>query len=282
MNFAEKLYSLYWCKYGKFRKRAGLYIEIHLADHCNLNCAYCSHYSPLSEPKFVDTVQYENDFRRLAELGADKIESIRLMGGEPLLNSKITSLAAIARNCFPKCKIQIITNGTLLLKQDDVFWEECGKYGVEIFISYYPVNLNYDAITELASKHRIKFTTGKSDAPVKREMLKYELDIDGKQDYRESFRKCSAANSCTTLREGKIYQCPTSAHISIFNRYFNRNLVISEKDYIDIHNVNNIDDIFEFLYHPVPFCRYCTNQGKTQEWRASKKEICEWAKDVTA
>jgi MoaA/NifB/PqqE/SkfB family radical SAM enzyme len=202
------------------------------------------------------------------------------MGGEPLLNNKITSLAAIARNYFPKCKIQIITNGVLLLKQNEAFWEECRKYGVEILISYYPVNLDYHAITETAKKHRIKLTTGKSGAAEKREMSKFELDIDGKQDYRESFRKCSAANSCTTLREGKIYQCPTSAHIGIFNEYFNQNLVISEKDYIDVYNVNSIDDIFAFLCSPVPFCRYCTNQGTASEWRTSKKEIHEWVKDV--
>ena len=112
-------------------------------------------------------------------------------------------------------------------------------------------------------------------------MSKFELDIEGKQDYRESFRKCGAANSCTTLREGRIYQCPTSAHIEIFNKYFNRNLVISEEDYINIYSVDSIDDIFAFLCAPVPFCRYCTNQGMASEWRVSKKEIYEWAKDVS-
>jgi molybdenum cofactor biosynthesis enzyme MoaA len=129
---------------------------MHLADHCNLNCVFCSHYSPLSEPKFVDIVQYENDFKRLAELGADKLGMLRLMGGEPLLNKEINRLTVIARKYFPKSKIQIVTNGTLLLKQDESFWETCGEYNIEIFISYYPIKLDYDAIKLAAKKHKIK------------------------------------------------------------------------------------------------------------------------------
>jgi MoaA/NifB/PqqE/SkfB family radical SAM enzyme len=200
------------------------------------------------------------------------------MGGEPLLNNEIIMLMSAARNFFPKCKIQIVTNGTLLLKQDAMFWQECGKNRIEIFISYYPVNLDYDAIITTAKKHGIKLSLGKTNEIIKREMIKYELDIDGAQDYNESFKKCGAANSCTTLREGKIYQCPTSAHIGIFNKYFNQNLVISEKDYIDIYKTGSMNDIFEFLRNPVPFCRYCTNKGTVEEWRVSKKEISEWVR----
>jgi MoaA/NifB/PqqE/SkfB family radical SAM enzyme len=250
---------------------------MHLADHCNLNCVHCSHYSPLAEPKFVDAGQYESDFKRLAELGADKLELIRLMGGEPLLNSNAASLAGIARKYFPECKIQIVTNGVLLLKQDEIFWRECGKNNIEIFISYYPVSLDYNAINGAAKKYKIKLSFGKDDRIKTREMGKFELDLDGKQDFEKSFRKCGAANGCANLREGKIYPCPTSAHIGIFNKRFGRNLELSEKDSVDIYRAESMDEIFEFLRKPVPFCRYCTNKGGTTQWRASKKEITEWA-----
>jgi hypothetical protein len=275
VTFAEKIYAVYWARYGKFKKRAGLYIEIHIADHCNLNCAYCSHYSPLAKTKFIDIVQYENDFKRLAELGSDKIESIRLMGGEPLLNDRIPILTRIARECFPKSKIQIVTNGVLLLKQSLEFWESCQKYGIEIYISYYPVNLDYKVVKAVAAKHRVKLSYGYSSAG--REMSKYELDLGGGQDYREAFKKCGAANTCSNLRDGKIYQCPTSANIGIFNEYFSLNLALSDKDYIDIYKVKSMDEIFEFLCNPISFCRFCTNKGAVSEWRTSKREISEWA-----
>jgi MoaA/NifB/PqqE/SkfB family radical SAM enzyme len=275
--FAEKIYAVYWTRYGKFQKRAGLYLEMHIADHCNLNCAHCSHYSPLAKAKFVDVIQYENDFKRLAELGADKIETVRLMGGEPLLNDNISVLACIARKCFPKCKIQIVTNGTLLLKQSLEFWESCQKYGIEIYISYYPVNLDYEAVKAAAAKHRVKLSYGYNPDAAGRKMSKFELDLDGGQDYSETFRKCGAANSCSNLRDGKIYPCPTSANIGIFNEYFSRNLALSDKDYIDIYKAKSMDEILEFLCNPIPFCRFCTNNGTVSEWRTSKHEISEWA-----
>ncbi|MDR0410118.1 MAG: radical SAM protein, partial [Spirochaetaceae bacterium] len=134
IKIAKQVYWFYWEKYGKYQKKSELYIETHIADHCNLNCAYCSHYSPLVKEKFVDTVQYENDFKRLSELGADKVNFLRLMGGEPLLNDKLPALTRIARECFPKSRIQIVTNGVLLPKQGDEFWDVCSKYNIEISI----------------------------------------------------------------------------------------------------------------------------------------------------
>ena len=39
---------------NKILKSTGLMFEVHLVDHCNLNCKGCSHFSPVSEKKFVD------------------------------------------------------------------------------------------------------------------------------------------------------------------------------------------------------------------------------------
>jgi MoaA/NifB/PqqE/SkfB family radical SAM enzyme len=183
------------------------------------------------------------------------------MGGEPLLNDKIIDFITTARKYFPDCKIQIVTNGTLLTKQEDAFWEVCGKYHIEILISYYPVKLDYHAIKCLAKKHKVNLNYSKISDDSKREMSKFELDKNSRQDYKESFKKCEWANSCINLRNGKIYPCPTSANIKILNEYFGQNFTLSEKDSIDIYKAGSIDEIFEFLCSPVPFCRYCTHGG---------------------
>jgi hypothetical protein len=78
------------------------------------------------------------------------------------------------------------------------------------------------------------------------------------------------------LRDGKIYPCPTAANIEIFNKYFDRHLELSPKDYINIYEAGSMDEIFEFLKLPVPFCRFCTHNNVSAEWHASKKEISEW------
>lgn len=47
------------------------YLESHLTDHCNLNCAGCSHFSPLSSQNYVSIEQYKKDIQRLAKLFAN-------------------------------------------------------------------------------------------------------------------------------------------------------------------------------------------------------------------
>jgi hypothetical protein len=79
------------------------------------------------------------------------------------------------------------------------------------------------------------------------------------------------------LIDGKLYQCETTAFIKYFNEYFHKNLEITEKDYVDIHKIKNLDEIFEFLCKPTPFCRYCkTGEVEYVEWENSKKALEEW------
>ena len=37
------------------------YVEVQIADHCNLNCKYCSHFSPIADTHFYDLKQYEKE-----------------------------------------------------------------------------------------------------------------------------------------------------------------------------------------------------------------------------
>ncbi len=104
------------------------------------------------------------------------------------------------------------------------------------------------------------------------------MDIDGKQNKLVSFINCSHANSCIQLHKGKIYGCCISAYIKHFNKFFNKNLKVSDKDGIDIYKVKNINQVMEFLSKPYPFCRYCNakNQVIGLKWKTSDRKIEEW------
>ena len=78
------------------------------------------------------------------------------------------------------------------------------------------------------------------------------------------------------LRDGQFYICPQAAYINIFNKYFNVNLEITDKDYLDIYKCSK-DDIFTYINNPIPFCKYCVRPIKVVgEWRSSKKIIDEY------
>ncbi|MBW5396646.1 radical SAM protein, partial [Brachyspira pilosicoli] len=92
------------------------------------------------------------------------------------------------------------------------------------------------------------------------------------------FINCLGANNCIQLDNGKLFTCSISAYINYFNNYFNKNIPITEYDYIDIYKVNNYNEILFFLSKPIPLCKYCNNiNWKTiGEWKISTKSIDEY------
>ena len=251
-------------------------VEIHVVEHCNLNCSGCNHFSSLAKEEYLQPEQFEKDMKRLAELSKDYF-TIKILGGEPLLHPNITAFFEISRKYFPSTPIQITTNGILLLKQPDEFWQSCKNNRITISVSQYPIKLNKKEIKKTAKAHKVKLVFNGSTAEER--MCKLPLDLSGSQDIKKSFQKCAISwGCCVTLRDGRIYTCCIAAHIKFFNEYFKQNLVIGDKDYVDIYKVDSKKEIIDFLEKPFPFCRYCkTSQTKfAQRWGISKNEITEW------
>lgn len=102
------------------------YIEFHISDHCNLNCAYCTHFSPLAETYFYELEGFKKDIIQLSKLTDFYIKDIRILGGEPLLNKRCSEYLAFTRKFFPTSKISLVTNGLLLQQQNMDFGSVVG------------------------------------------------------------------------------------------------------------------------------------------------------------
>jgi MoaA/NifB/PqqE/SkfB family radical SAM enzyme len=201
-----------------------------------------------------------------------------LLGGEPLLHPQITSIFDIINLNFDSYTAAVVTNGILLNKQSPIFWESCRKNAIEIIITKYPINLNFDFLKDIAEKYGVKIKFWGNTETTIQTMQRVPLDLKGKQNYIRSFKICSISNGCITLKEGKLFTCSLVPHINHFNEYFNQNLQVTKDDYIDIDKAKNIKEILEFLSKPIPFCRYCNIGKKTGfiKWSISKKDIKEW------
>jgi len=251
-------------------------VEVHVVEHCNLNCGGCNHFSSIAKEEYLQPEQFERDIKRLSELSKNYY-GLKVLGGEPLLHPNITAFFDIMRKYFPSTPLQITTNGILLLKQPEEFWESCRKNKILISVSLYPINIDKKEIKKTAKDHKVKLIFSGSAEPER--MTKLPLDLSGSQEINKAFRKCAISwGCCVTLRDGKIFACCIAGHIRFFNEYFKQNLAITEEDYVDIHKVNSIEEIIDFLEKPFPFCRYCkTSDTKfAQRWGISKKEITEW------
>jgi MoaA/NifB/PqqE/SkfB family radical SAM enzyme len=251
-------------------------VEIHVAEHCNLNCKGCNHFSSLAQEEFLDVDDFEKDMRRLSEL-SKTFYQIKLLGGEPLLHPRLADFFRVTRKYFPDTPLQLTTNGILLTRQTEQFWLDCNQNKVCISISQYPIKLDKAEIKRLSKKYDVHVEyNGTTD---QNRFCKMPLDLAGGQDNKKSFRKCAVSwGCCVTLRDGKIYNCCFAAHIKFFNEYFKQNLALCDKDYVDIYKIKSKKEIIDFLEKPFPFCRYCKTQDIqfAQRWGISKKEITEW------
>lgn len=264
------------------QKMRGPYIsfEYHLADHCNLNCKGCDHFSPLAQPKLITFDSFKKDLDRMSELFNGQAKSIHILGGEPLLNKEICKFIQKTRECFPDTnltEIRVISNGILVNDMPDEFWQCLHKYNTILSVTKYPLKLNYDLMHEKAQKHNVNFEFYDN---TDQEQIWYNIKLqeDGKKDARKSFYKCFVANSCIMLKDGKLYTCTLIPNIEHFNKHFKKDLQVCTEDYIDIYQAKNKEEIFDFLSKPVPFCRYCNPDIKdySLEWEPTKKDINEW------
>ncbi len=258
-------------------RRTRLDFEVNIADHCNLNCQCCNHFSPLAEETLLDIGVYQRDLRRIRELTAGDVGKIWLIGGEPLLHPQVTDFMYVARELFPNTHITLNTNGTLLLNKKADFWQALRDTGTELTLTKYPIPLDYAQIDQKMQAEHVKYAYTLSSA-VRKTTYHLPLDVEGKQDGIKNYLKCWHANECITLRGGVLYTCPIAAHAHYFNEYFGRNLYTGPKNSISIYEAEHVEQILEFLKQPIPFCRHCKIDGYRYglEWRTSRKDIREW------
>ena len=253
-------------------------LSIQITRHCNLNCRFCGTFSPLAESEFVSLDVFEKDIKRLSELTLGYINTIAIVGGEPLLHPDCIKFLEITRKYFPDSIVNLITNGILLPRQNDNFYRTCAENNIVIAPTKYPIKVDWDKVQADCKKHSVKFEfISNTEKEVKTMWLRV-LDLAGKQDPRKSFMNCQLANSCIQLVSGKLCTCCVPTNIRHFNKYFNKNLVTTELDYIDIHKAKDYNEILTFLAKPIPFCKYCkaTQWQYELEWQPSKKVIEEW------
>ena len=82
----------------------GVTVEMHIVDHCNMNCNCCNHFSPLAEPWFISIEDFTLQIKELKE-NVSSVKSFILLGGEPTLHPYLLDLCKILRNEFPNIYI---------------------------------------------------------------------------------------------------------------------------------------------------------------------------------
>jgi hypothetical protein len=255
-------------------------IMFHLVDHCNISCVRCSHFSPLAPQDgfYLDEHVFEKDCQRLMQLTKGDIDEIQLSGGEPTLHPNVHIFPYIVKKFFPNTKIILITNAIKMGEMKEIFYQSCVDNDVELWISRYPIDFDYNKIVNNLRNKGIKVAFGNTgNTEVKpKEMWGLPMRLNGGMDKQHNFDCCLCMQYI--LREGKLYPCANSAYIDLFNNFFQQELPGPEINGVDIYKIDSISELTNKISQSVPLCEFCDAQHRLPgiPWCASKKEISEW------
>ena len=246
------------------------YIEFHLTDHCNMNCGGCTHFAPMADRWFADVGRVATDFARLKELFRN-ITEVRVMGGEPLLHPDCVAFLRIVRDAFPSSRLALVTNGLLLAKQPEAFWEACRETRALISLSVYPpVRPQVEALSARCREQDVPLELVESST------FRARYVPGGNIDARKAFRFCRGSwYFCPLLREGRVYRCAMGCYAAYWNRAAKSEMPVEEG--IALESATG-PEILDYLMRPMPTCAYCSPQARRFAWRNGEPKIEDWVK----
>jgi hypothetical protein len=251
--------------------------EINTIDHCNLRCTYCDHASPASAPRIADP---DIIFRDLSLLFKSyKAETLKIIGGEPLLHPDLLSLIRAVRESGICNNILLVTNGTLLHQMDGDIWDALD--GVEL--SVYPetrkmLDMHMPIIQQNAEKHKVRLSR------YLYEYFRIPFSLVGTSDMSlipRIYKTCLRARiwGCQSIHEGYFFKCPQCIYIP---GILDQSVVFDyKKDGIRIVSDSNFQDTLKnylMSKEPLNSCRYClggvgklraNTMLKTAAWKSS-------------
>ena len=257
------------------------YIDLHIIDGCNHSCARCVKFAPLCEDR-LGIVNYNStikDLKRLSQLTNARLDGISILGGEPLISPDLIKYMHMCRKLFPNTSITIVTNGLAIPRMKKLFFKSLKKYDVWLSISKFYEPEVYEGIIDILKKNDCFDRTVFQGLQPFNCVMFVQLDLDekGKQNKEKMFEKCPNKNGYITLKEGRLWSCPTSCMKYILNNYFGTKFELYKDDGVDIYN-HTEKEIVELLRKPKEACKYCTVSGLNRLYfpETSKRAKDEW------
>lgn len=184
-------------------------LEAHVVDHCNLRCAQCCSLSPELPRWEVEPRALARDLSMAARALAPAV--FKLVGGEPLLHTRLCECLEVARRSGIAPLILVTTNGLLLPRVDPAFWTLVDGLTVSAYPTPGIPTRIRDHVLAMASAHRVtvnwkvqgQFVRMTRDAPEPDAAITRAL-YDG----------CWLRRRCQTLRDGRLYACPRPIHFA--------------------------------------------------------------------
>lgn len=244
-------------------------VEVRIIEHCHYRCIACGAFSNIAKKEEYGPENYRRDLTRLTEL-FEGVNTFRIYGGEPLIAENLYAYMQIAREVLPDAKIELVTNGSMLPRKGNEFFEALQKYAIKTVISYYGDNLE------------------KVDQGIE-ELRKRNLDVEIipirhfyiMQNFAEGNdpvlnRKMCVVSIASYLHGGRLYPCPYPFSYKHYDKKYGTQYACLE-DGIDIHRSDvNGEQILRDLNQPIEFCKNCSSVPHYVKWEQGKESPYDW------
>lgn len=253
--------------------------ELNIVEHCNLSCRACSHLSPILPKHFVTPKQVFSDCSTLAKYYHSKY--LKIIGGEPLLHPNLIQVIDAIRSSGISEIIQVVTNGQLLPKILDIFWQKVDEVSISIYPGKEFSSDDLEKVEHQAKLHNVvieylyfdNFRESYSELGTRDEKL-----------VRRIYSTCKIAHTwhSHTVADGYFYKCPQSLFLpKIINNDLNYQNKIKITDSPEF-----AENLLTYLNatEPLSSCYHCLGsvgklfaheQKPHSTWRSPQKHTTE-------
>lgn len=216
------------------------YIEVPITTCCTLRCKDCANLIQYyDKPYIINEKKIIKDIIKLAA-GVKKINMLRILGGEPLIHTELFKILNDISQIKNINKIQIVTNGTLLLNEKSLEIIRKNKK-ISVFISNYgSVSEKYNVLINQLKQNSIKYETDKNIMWWVPQTEFYHHNR-SRKEMEQIFQICDIG--CISLLDGKLHLCPRSSHgmeLGLIRE--------NPEEYVDIRNAKTKKKIYKGIY----------------------------------
>ncbi len=227
--------------------------QVNAVLHCNLSCRACASLSPVSKRYYADPEKVYRDFSILGKYY--HAECLGIFGGEPLLHPHLTEVIDAAVKSGTGNYVRVVTNGILLGKMDDSFWERVNEVLVSLYAGKEMTMEDFRICEAKANKHNVDLRI----IPAGLFSETFSTVVNKNEELvRRIYGSCLVAHTlrCHTVHEGYFHKCSES----IFFPAYLKDFPSPTSDGIKIEDRAGFwEDLLAYLESEIPLktCSYC-------------------------
>jgi hypothetical protein len=202
-------------------------LQIHVAHACNLACDNCSHYSNYHHKGIVSLEEAHGWLSHWSS----RLQPLTfcLLGGEPTLHPQLLDFIRLARQHYPRSRLQLTTNGFFLHRHPDLpkVMREVGKMHMDISVHHgspewaQMIAPTMTMVDDWVQTYGIQVRIRESHKHWRLQYQGHGADMqpfeDG--DPAASYAICPA-KECPQIFEGALWKCPPLAYLPMQNEKY--------------------------------------------------------------